>query len=1137
MISTDHLTQSEILNNTLDPNPNFQEFTNTFVKERLAQASKNNRGFCSYYDKLSNVGWIIGHNNIFFFQYLSGQSHVNKSFIEFPKGQRLESADHVRIFKRERDLYAIIIYQTMIQVTKILASDEEKSLVEYVRFSKDGEKISAISEISDEITSLSFTITTNKNSIYLVEIESKVIDLRLTFAITTQIFTRKIKFIQKLNQKIKTYTGINLESEVDSTQQAFCNMQRKTTDLTRGSIHNYEVLSFVGGKLELFSINLELKNGKYILSSNIHKWAVNFRSMLEGKLSEKLYQTHKKLWDFKVLDFKPEVIKNSSLILIRLVLRIELVNHSFLEGYFSYITLTLDDVKGNITKFEETPLHEGFKIPVDALQNKEQIYYGKIIANLVNQDVCICTHFSLKPKDGMIETEDVQNTQVNLFTEIESYKVNSFTLPDKILGFGNYFDYENNEEDVLLVITENRPLKMKVLKHINLSMSVSKQRHSGTSLAQSSRIIKQIKPVDSDNIPQQINVESVKAFTVANKITSQFREMLSNARDNLPTVRIEVENILRNNRPKDVWEGLAAFTNEILSTKNRNMMLVSTFVSSKIPDHKENSVEEADILLHEMKKKLKFLNTWIDFLQKFNLFDTEHPIQELAYSNREKLLAAIKLRETQISFNNLPTDDNLIGGRKILLFHAIMSCIEKWGLRAQPDSNHINNDIFYTKAENFADFISGLIEVYQTSMNYKTSTQNLDFLSQLIIQIFDTLYQERDTHNYEGLILWTHDGALLDSLFSLMQLNLKALNGVELNSEQMKENLTRLCYILIREYHHMQTIHPGDNAWTLKLEQVYNALFETKLFSQAGKFAEEFVHMDMLARLYYQYNYDHHIKDLFIRWNHLNFLKIFIDNYIKFLGKNYKTVKGPFKLFLDFEEFTPEITDYISKKYPQVAWIFLLKNGQFHIGENIIQKISEKENLLRNRLAEASAARLCTSFYNKEASINYDRLLRIDLIQNQNTVEAEILPPEQIIDNLLNKDKGRAASERIRGAIKVLANLPRNPYYKEVATNYDKLFNKVLHKAIEFDKTYIDDISRSLDMGQSSAIINDKVSRTCLWHNFDDLWMLVDREGIDLDNIVNGITGGNDKVNTVIQQIRTIKDTQRVNNYSESLGL
>jgi len=170
---------------------------------------------------------------------------------------------------REKDLYAIIIYQTMIQVTKILASDEEKSLVESLRFSKDGEKISAVSETWDETSSISFTISTNKNSIYLIQVELRVVDLRLHFALTSQIFNRKIKFIQKLNQKIKTYTGLSFESDVDHSEQAFCNMQRKTTDLARSSIHNYEVLSYVGGKLELFSINLEHKNDRYHLSSNI----------------------------------------------------------------------------------------------------------------------------------------------------------------------------------------------------------------------------------------------------------------------------------------------------------------------------------------------------------------------------------------------------------------------------------------------------------------------------------------------------------------------------------------------------------------------------------------------------------------------------------------------------------------------------------------------------------------------------------------------------------------------------------------------------------------------------------------------------------------------------------------------------
>jgi len=41
----------------------------------------------------------------------------------------------------------------------------------------------------------------------------------------------------------------------------------------------------------------------------------------------------------------------------------------------------------------------------------------------------------------------------------------------------------------------------------------------------------------------------MKSFTAANKIATQFREMLGSARDNLPSVKIEVNQILKHNNP------------------------------------------------------------------------------------------------------------------------------------------------------------------------------------------------------------------------------------------------------------------------------------------------------------------------------------------------------------------------------------------------------------------------------------------------------------------------------------------------------------------------------------------------------------------------------------------------------------
>ena len=47
----------------------------------------------------------------------------------------------------------------------------------------------------------------------------------------------------------------------------------------------------------------------------------------------------------------------------------------------------------------------------------------------------MCVHFSVKPKDGMIETEDIQQTLTNLFVEIEADKLSSFPVRGKILVY------------------------------------------------------------------------------------------------------------------------------------------------------------------------------------------------------------------------------------------------------------------------------------------------------------------------------------------------------------------------------------------------------------------------------------------------------------------------------------------------------------------------------------------------------------------------------------------------------------------------------------------------------------------------------------------------------------------------------
>lgn len=45
-------------------------------------------------------------------------------------------------------------------------------------------------------------------------------------------------------------------------------------------------------------------------------------------------------------------------------------------------------------------------------------------------------------------------------------------------------------------------------------------------------------------------MESIRTYTVGNVLGTQFKEILSNARDNYPALKLEVENIQRNYRPQ-----------------------------------------------------------------------------------------------------------------------------------------------------------------------------------------------------------------------------------------------------------------------------------------------------------------------------------------------------------------------------------------------------------------------------------------------------------------------------------------------------------------------------------------------------------------------------------------------------------
>ncbi len=95
-------------------------------------------------------------------------------------------------------------------------------------------------------------------------------------------------------------------------------------------------------------------------------------------------------------------------------------------------------MNGAILKFDENVLHDGFRVSREELHDKDQIFYGRIVSILDNDDVHTCCHFSLRPKKGVYEESSnngaLQNlTHTNLYTAIESNAVYSVAIEGKIL--------------------------------------------------------------------------------------------------------------------------------------------------------------------------------------------------------------------------------------------------------------------------------------------------------------------------------------------------------------------------------------------------------------------------------------------------------------------------------------------------------------------------------------------------------------------------------------------------------------------------------------------------------------------------------------------------------------------------------
>jgi len=471
----------------------------------------------------------------------------------------------------------------------------------------------------------------------------------------------------------------------------------------------------------------------------------------------------------------------------------------------------------------------------------------------------------------------------------------------------------------------------------------------------------------------------------------------------------------------------------------------------------------------------------------------------MLFSNLEKLIAALKLCEEQTILEKHESDARLREERKMLLSQAVEACLTTWRLTPNLDVNLVNTNVFYTRIDKFEDFLIHLIQFHQDYFEDHCSFDHMHFIADIITTIFHELYKQRDVQGYENLFLWTQQENFLDNLYKVAQLFEKVLQTNVWNVNERQEDLAQIAYILIREYNNLCKLNPNEQKWKTELNKVYETLFRHQLFERAGEYAEEFVHMETLARLYYEHNYNHNIQTLFVKWSDKKFLEAFVHSYITYLRENRSdNISRRFILFTDFPEFLQQIVEILMREYPQVRWLLKLSEGNLSGAEQLIGKTSLQESILRNRIASTSAGRFIRNQQN-----DYEKVLRVDHLQEGNVPEEKIVDPEILIDNILQKEN-EEPSKKIENSIKILRNIQGNEYYKNITSEkYKNMLNNVVGKAIEFDDSVIQKVSQGAQ--------NNAIKETSLYRISRDLGEIIKNQGTDLETIVGDVTN-NDSV-------------------------
>eukprot|EP01016_Furgasonia_blochmanni_P036140 TRINITY_DN4085_c0_g1_i2.p1 TRINITY_DN4085_c0_g1~~TRINITY_DN4085_c0_g1_i2.p1 ORF type:complete len:520 (+),score=117.68 TRINITY_DN4085_c0_g1_i2:93-1562(+) len=468
-------------------------------------------------------------------------------------------------------------------------------------------------------------------------------------------------------------------------------------------------------------------------------------------------------------------------------------------------------------------------------------------------------------------------------------------------------------------------------------------------------------------------------------------------------------------------------------------------------------------------------------------------------------------------------------------------------------------DRFYTKLAFVGDFveeaIKKMLERRVGISSHEASEGGINYLVDLTLALnrviafmFERIYKFREEdvdyaicYRRAPTAKWTQSEPLLTHIYSLLEINYQLFTRQKLKLEEAtKKNFVFIARIfLVETTYQVRYLRENMEEINAKQASVINLLFELGLYKEASDIAISCELRGIVCRIYCEHSEKHKqdLISLFNRWKEPCFLHEFIDYYISYQISQFESVdqdqansKEPFRLFLEFEEITEDIANYVSKTYPELFWLISFKEN-LPQSKSVLSNSLIDEARLHNRMMIACAGAMASDRFG--TALRPADYVNLAMVTEERKEDSEFYQEivcdelttkylhwdkryrlEDAVDELLGAEDEPSKANRVSMALRYILNSRR--VEQATAEHLVHFFNCYYEK----EREEIDHLAKIIEIIREEEDAEKKLRLVPLWSNWDLVEQVANALGCDLYDSVNKLQ---DNFKSVLQRMISTK--------------